>query len=269
MSDLMLFGVLRMPYEMAMGNELSRRQFYDRVQEAADRLEAADRATPPSPSTDLIAAGLRGLAAHVRAVPEYKNLCGDMDVVDKAIAIIEHPPSAASEVGAFDRLKAAVLACMEYDEWRDVPKHLSKELDAALADTRRSAPILDNASSMGTGEVDVEAERKLREWVLRLEGNAETIGRLDGKYRGEPISEGDYRTITALRDTNRWLREQILTARRTQAEGAKDAVRYRWLVENACTGSIGFGDWWINADEPESEWDTAIDAAIAATQKGE
>lgn len=43
MSDLMFFGVLRMPYEMAMENELSRRQFYDRAREAADRVEAAER----------------------------------------------------------------------------------------------------------------------------------------------------------------------------------------------------------------------------------
>jgi hypothetical protein len=41
MSDVLLFGVLRMPYEMAMGSELSRRQFYARAQEAADRIEAA------------------------------------------------------------------------------------------------------------------------------------------------------------------------------------------------------------------------------------
>ncbi len=49
MSDVMLFGVLRMPYEMAMGNELSRRQFWQRAQEATDRLEAAER-TPANPA---------------------------------------------------------------------------------------------------------------------------------------------------------------------------------------------------------------------------
>ena len=38
MSDVMLFGVLRMPYEMAMGDELSRRQFWDRAQQAADEI---------------------------------------------------------------------------------------------------------------------------------------------------------------------------------------------------------------------------------------
>lgn len=46
MSDLMFYGVLRMPYEMAMENELSRRQFYDRAQEAANRVERLDAARP-------------------------------------------------------------------------------------------------------------------------------------------------------------------------------------------------------------------------------
>jgi predicted DNA-binding protein YlxM (UPF0122 family) len=38
MSDVMLFGVLEMPYEMAMASELSRRQFYDRVRDATKAL---------------------------------------------------------------------------------------------------------------------------------------------------------------------------------------------------------------------------------------
>lgn len=40
MSDVMLFGVLRMPYEMAMGDELSRRQYHGRGIESADTIEA-------------------------------------------------------------------------------------------------------------------------------------------------------------------------------------------------------------------------------------
>jgi hypothetical protein len=39
MSDAMLFGVLRMPLEMAMRTELSRMQFHGRALEAADRIE--------------------------------------------------------------------------------------------------------------------------------------------------------------------------------------------------------------------------------------
>ncbi len=42
MSDVMLFGVLGMPYEMAMGDEMSRLQFYGRVGEAVERLQKAE-----------------------------------------------------------------------------------------------------------------------------------------------------------------------------------------------------------------------------------
>lgn len=58
MSDLMLFGVLRMPYEMAMSGEISRIQFYDRAQQAADRIEKLEaelaecRRAAPSSSAD-------------------------------------------------------------------------------------------------------------------------------------------------------------------------------------------------------------------------
>jgi hypothetical protein len=43
MSDVMLFGVLRMPMEMAMADDLSRMQFYQRAQQAADRIEELER----------------------------------------------------------------------------------------------------------------------------------------------------------------------------------------------------------------------------------
>jgi len=39
MSDLMLFGILRMPYDMAMGDDLSRVQFHAAAQRAADEIE--------------------------------------------------------------------------------------------------------------------------------------------------------------------------------------------------------------------------------------
>jgi len=42
MGDVMLYGVLRMPFDMAMGGEIARRQFYSRAQEAACRLEVAE-----------------------------------------------------------------------------------------------------------------------------------------------------------------------------------------------------------------------------------
>lgn len=48
---------------------------------------------------------------------------------------------------------------------------------------------------------------------------------------------------------------------------AKDAARFAWLIENASSGSLGFGDWWINGDEPAEEWRAAFDAAMAQGEK--
>lgn len=42
MSDVMFYGVLQMPFEMAMDTHLSRLQFHGRVQEALTRLAAAE-----------------------------------------------------------------------------------------------------------------------------------------------------------------------------------------------------------------------------------
>ena len=42
MSDTMLIGVLKMPYELAMNSEMSRTQFYDRAQEAVERIETQE-----------------------------------------------------------------------------------------------------------------------------------------------------------------------------------------------------------------------------------
>ena len=39
MGDLMLTAVLSMPYDMAMADDLSRRQFYDRAQQALEEIE--------------------------------------------------------------------------------------------------------------------------------------------------------------------------------------------------------------------------------------
>lgn len=39
MSDVMFYGILRMPIEMAMNDELSRFQFYQTVQQALERIK--------------------------------------------------------------------------------------------------------------------------------------------------------------------------------------------------------------------------------------
>lgn len=45
MSDLMLYGVLRMPFELVVESHIAMHQFYQRAQEAADRLEKAEQET--------------------------------------------------------------------------------------------------------------------------------------------------------------------------------------------------------------------------------
>lgn len=42
----------------------------------------------------------------------------------------------------------------------------------------------------------------------------------------------------------------------------KDAARYRWLREHMIFGRMGGSNFAINCDEPPSEWDAAIDAAM-------
>jgi hypothetical protein len=46
MTDTMLFGILKMPFEMAMKDEISRLQYYARVQELVGRFEAQQQAEP-------------------------------------------------------------------------------------------------------------------------------------------------------------------------------------------------------------------------------
>lgn len=53
------------------------------------------------------------------------------------------------------------------------------------------------------------------------------------------------------------------------AADERDAARYRWLKQNAATGSLRFGSWWIGADDLAEELDEAIDAALSQDQPKE
>lgn len=93
-----------------------------------------------------------------------------------------------------------------------------------------------------TGEVDVEAECK------RVEAWAN-----ETQQRGPSMDD-----VWAIYQHGKE------AARRTQAEGAKDAVRYHWLRDPANTEGPN-----IIATYSRNALDSAIDAAIATTQKGE
>ena len=73
MTDTMLFGVLKMPFEMAMKDEISRIQYYARVQELVGRFEAQQQAEPV-PRWDVDEDNPDSLAKHpaFRATPKQQ-----------------------------------------------------------------------------------------------------------------------------------------------------------------------------------------------------
>ncbi|VVE53368.1 hypothetical protein PCO31111_04884 [Pandoraea communis] len=143
-----------------------------------------------------------------------------------------------------------------------------RRLCAARDEARRTAEYW-KANHLA-GNAEIERLRKLLEVkVGRDEREAFEAEATILSYRIAKDEDGDY---LALDTAIAFRLFKALKARAAlSADGGerKDAERWRWLVSNGRTGSIGFGDWWINADEPKSEWDAAIDAAIAAKAKGE
>ena len=128
MSEVMLFGVLHMPYELAMSNELTRRQFHDRAQEAADligRLQAD--LSDARKSTDFWKA-------------EY--LAGN-DLIEQQAARIKELEKDAERYRWLRDTDTAVVAWIEEDgprwsiEGRDGHKITRDKLDAAIDAARR------------------------------------------------------------------------------------------------------------------------------------
>lgn len=78
MSDLMFHAVLTMPYDMAMSDELSRRQFYDRVQEAVQRVVIAENR-------------VADLEAQLAAAPNETLVEGITGCIAKHMSIATYP----------------------------------------------------------------------------------------------------------------------------------------------------------------------------------
>lgn len=91
MSDTMFYGVLRMPYIMAMSDEISRLQFYSRVQECADRCEAAEALVASQTKTfeslesenTVLRAQVEDLQARLAQSAAPVAASGDLSVVHK------------------------------------------------------------------------------------------------------------------------------------------------------------------------------------------
>lgn len=69
--------------------------------------------------------------------------------------------------------------------------------------------------------------------------------------------------LAALENTVDRLETEVARLTAELEEARKDAARYRWLVREACTGSIGFGGdgGWIDATDRD-QWSEWIDAAM-------
>ncbi|WP_369072867.1 rod-binding protein [Burkholderia gladioli] len=78
-------------------------------------LGRASQAAAPAEAREssVVASGLIGLARHVRAVPAYSKLVGDMDIVDQAIAILNGAPAEAREPHSDDIAVDAFAAAMK------------------------------------------------------------------------------------------------------------------------------------------------------------
>ncbi|AJW98427.1 putative gp38 [Burkholderia gladioli] len=73
------------------------RGYTHKLTAALRHLDALVAAPAEVRESSVVASGLIGLARHVRAVPAYSKLVGDMDIVDQAIAILNGAPAEARE----------------------------------------------------------------------------------------------------------------------------------------------------------------------------
>ena len=172
MGDVMLYGVLRMPFDMAMSGYLSQRQFYDRVQEAARRLEAAEArlaeidATPLSSNTapgellDMLG------RVHPYAMP-LEDFKRSEERLERAVDL-QQPlpvPDQAAIVWRGDLM--SLMAELQhkrsvFDDW----KKMRAQQDAAPAKTPEFGGI--KTSAPGTPEAPTEDRKGIELWRATL-----------------------------------------------------------------------------------------------------
>lgn len=82
MSDVMFYGVLRMPYEMVVANNISLIQFYGRAQEAANRVEGAEAELTAARALLREVIADTGIVSHIDAcqrAQEYLDACDTLE----------------------------------------------------------------------------------------------------------------------------------------------------------------------------------------------
>ena len=142
MSDTMFFGVLQMPYEMAMSGEISRIQFYGRVQEAVKRIhELTDLVAAQIESISLKDAEIAAAQASIdRLEASLKHLQADSGASPRWEAILRayNPAiSDASLAAVLDAIRRAdIPVCTGIYEW------LSKVTTTGTPEAQHAAEVL-------------------------------------------------------------------------------------------------------------------------------
>jgi len=111
-SDEMMFGIAKMPYEMAMGDEMSRRQFYANTQRLAAALEAARE------------------DAYVALVVDIRLACGDNGKRSQP-ELVEYIRGLARDAARYRWLRDR-----EIPEWLDLWHQNPDRIDAAIDQAR-------------------------------------------------------------------------------------------------------------------------------------
>jgi hypothetical protein len=104
MSEVMLEGVLKMPYEMAMANDLSRQQYYSRAQEALRKIEEFEKVCDTAyvvVGELLSACGLFGTDVGDRILDMFLNRQDDETLIPTEIPFIAQ--------GIFEKLGLSVV----------------------------------------------------------------------------------------------------------------------------------------------------------------
>ena len=128
MSDVMMFGIAQMPYEMAMDDEISRRQFYANTQRLVAALEAA-REEVRRLNFEVDAAAIYGDdrdAHYLQAEARAERLDAELHDCQAALLIAdakaERLEKALQRTAAHARLmrddRQQELVCIPVDKWR-------------------------------------------------------------------------------------------------------------------------------------------------------
>ena len=135
MSDEVMFGIAKMPYEMAMQDELPRRQFYANTQRLADALEAAREDVSIARRALLwLAGGDSGMSSEaicyhmlgMKSDGSFPNFPLDPSDLGRCLRLLELFPEWKPRMGEMARYSAQWAALVE--RWDELAEMMADEV---------------------------------------------------------------------------------------------------------------------------------------------